>query len=157
MALEIERKFLVVGEDWRFATVRTRPMRQFYLSRLGRASVRVRMEGDAAAWLTIKTAASGATRSEFEYAVPVADARAMEAFAEGSVIEKVRHVVPFGGLDWEIDVFAGDNAGLVLAEVELSSECHPLVMPPWAGEEVTHDRRYYNASLVLTPFMTWAN
>jgi adenylate cyclase len=157
MALEIERKFLVVGEAWRSATVRTRPMRQFYLSRLGRASVRVRMEGDALAWLTIKTAASGTTRSEFEYAVPVADARTMEAFAEGSVIDKVRHVVPFAGLDWEIDVFAGDNAGLVIAEVELQSESHPLAMPPWAGEEVTHERRYYNASLVLAPFRTWAS
>lgn len=155
MALEIERKFLVAGTEWQTAVMRRRRLVQFYLNRDARSSVRVRIEDEAQAWLTIKGASSGISRSEFEYAIPLADAQKMMTLAEGAVIDKVRHIVTHGGLDWEIDVFAGDNAGLVIAEVELASADQQIEMPSWVGLEVSHDRAYYNASLVLRPFKSW--
>ena len=155
MAIEIERKFLVIGDGWRATAISSRRLRQFYLSRDGRSSVRVRIEADRRAWLTIKTAASGTSRSEFEYALPMQDAKDMVPFAEGAIIDKVRHIVPYAGFDWEVDVFAGDNAGLVVAEVELDSAEQAPDLPDWIGNEVTDDRRYYNASLVHRPFKDW--
>lgn len=155
MALEIERKFLVAGDGWETAIQTSRRLVQFYLTRDGRSSVRIRIEDDQRAWLTIKSASSGLSRHEFEYVIPVEDANGMRPLAEGAVIDKVRHVVSHGGHDWEIDVFAGDNAGLVVAEVELASAGQYVAMPAWIGPEVTHDRRYYNASLVLRPFKSW--
>lgn len=155
MALEIERKFLVTGGGWKAAIKRSRHLVQFYLTRDGRSSVRIRIEDGNRALLTVKSATSGLSRHEFEYLIPVEDAAAMRHLAEGAVIDKVRHVVADGGHDWEVDVFAGDNLGLVVAEVELSAADQQVEMPPWIGTEVTHDRRYYNASLVLRPFTRW--
>ncbi len=155
MALEIERKFLVGGTGWEAAVSSRRRLVQFYLTRDAKSSVRVRIEDEARAWLTIKTATSGVSRSEFEYPIPLGDAAEMMALAEGAVIDKVRHIVAHGGFDWEVDVFAGDNAGLVIAEVELPSVEQSFELPGWIGPEVTHDRRYYNASLVQRPFKGW--
>lgn len=155
MAIEIERKFLLAGEGWRPGVRSSRRLRQFYLSREGPSSVRVRIEDEARAWLTIKTARSGRERDEYEYMIPLEDALGMMSLAEGSVIDKVRHIVPHAGHEWEIDVFVGENEGLVIAEVELAEADTRLELPPWVGAEVTEDRRYYNASLANRPFRRW--
>ncbi|KKC36623.1 adenylate cyclase [Devosia epidermidihirudinis] len=147
MAQEIERKFLVSGDGWRALETSSALLRQGYLSSNAKATVRVRSKNDDRAVITLKGAAQGITRSEFEYDIPIEDAREMLAMAEPHVLEKRRHIVPFGGLTWEIDVFEGRHTGLVLAEVELESEDQVVELPDWIGEEVTHDDRYYNASL----------
>lgn len=155
MPLEIERKFRVTGEDWRPHVTSVRRIRQAYLTKNGRLSVRVRIDGTEAATLTIKTVEPGIQRNEFEYAIPVADAEELLHRREGAVIVKVRHIVPFAGLTWEVDVFEGENAGLVVAEVELESADQAFARPEWVGAEVTHDRRYYNADLARRPFAEW--
>ena len=152
MGLEIERKFLVVGDDWRAAPAV--PYAQGYLNRDKQRTVRVRIVRDEA-WLTIKGATSGATRAEFEYPIPVDDARQMLALCDGPLVRKLRRVVVHAGMAWEIDEFEGDNAGLVVAEIELPSEDAPFEPPPWLGAEVTHDPRYFNSSLATAPFSTW--
>ena len=152
MALEIERKFLVTGVGWR--TDDGQRIVQGYLNRDKARTVRVRIAGNDA-FLTIKGVSIGATRVEFEYPVPLADAEAMLALCDGPLIDKVRRRVPFGGLIWEVDEFAGDNAGLVVAEVELSSEDQAFDLPPWVGEEVTHDARYFNSNLAIRPYSRW--
>lgn len=153
MAVEIERKFLVNGDAWR-ASVTTHPIAQGYLNHDPARTVRVRRDG-AHAFITIKGMTHGATRSEFEYAIPRADADALLALCAGSVVEKLRHVVPFAGLRWEIDEFLGDNAGLIVAEVELASEDQAFARPAWLGAEVTHDPRYFNSNLALHPWRMW--
>jgi len=154
MGQEIERKFLVVGEAWR-AGARGERFRQGYLSSTKERTVRVRVHGDSAA-LTIKGPPEGLSRAEFEYVIPRADAEALlDTLCERPLIEKTRWFVDFGGLTWEIDEFAGENAGLVVAEVELESEDQPIDLPPWTGAEVTHDARYQNASLVRYPYSLW--
>ena len=149
MADEIERKFLVTGDGWRQAVVAKRHLRQFYLATGDRASIRVRIADRTHAWLTVKSADAGVRRSEFEYEIPVTDADAMQALAVGRVIAKVRYIVPTGDLRWEIDVFEGDNAGLVIAEIELRTMDQTFERPDWLGAVVTDDRRYYNAALAL--------
>ncbi len=152
MALEIERKFLVTGTAWREAAgVR---YAQGYLNRDKYRTVRVRVAGDAA-FLTIKGLTQGATRAEFEYPIPVADAQALLGLCEGPLIEKTRYVVQVGTTTWEVDEFHGENAPLVVAEVELTSEDAAFERPDWLGEEVTHDARYFNASLSQLPFQRW--
>jgi len=155
MALEIERKFRVAGDGWQAGVVRQRRLRQAYLSEKGTVSVRVRIDEDRDATLTIKAAAGGIERHEYEYAIPLADAEELIKRPVGVVIEKTRHFVPAGDMTWEIDVFGGQNAGLVLAEVELTHADQPLERPNWLGEEVTADRRFYNADLARRPFSTW--
>jgi adenylate cyclase len=155
MALEIERKFRVTGDGWMPFVTRTRPLRQAYLARNGRLSVRVRIDGDEAGTLTIKASRSGLERDEYEYAIPVADAEELMAQREGSIISKARHIVPFGDLNWEIDVFVGENAGLVIAEIELDRADRVFERPDWLGEEVTGDRRFYNADLAKRPYSSW--
>jgi adenylate cyclase len=155
VAVEIERKFLVVTDAWKAGAVSSRKLCQFYLTLAGRSSVRVRIEGERRASLTVKAASGGRSRLEFEYDIPVDDAREMMALAEGSVIEKIRHIVPYAGLDWEVDVFAGENEGLVIAEAELECVDQPLDLPPWVGPEITDDRRYYNACLAQRPLKSW--
>lgn len=155
MATEIERKFLVTNDGWRTAADAGTAYRQGYLVGAKQASVRVRIEGSAAR-LNIKSATLGVTRQEYEYAIPLADAAAMlDSLCEKPLIEKTRHHVHFGGRLWEVDVFAGDNAGLVVAEVELEAEDAPLEVPPWAGREVSHEPRYYNVCLVKHPYKNW--
>lgn len=149
MATERERKFLVVGDGWRERVVRERSIRQAYLASTDHAAIRIRISDGVKAVLTIKSAEPGMERSEFEYEVPLADAEAMFALRTGNVIDKRRHVVPAGELAWEIDVFAGAHDGLVLAEIELPSRDSTFERPDWLGEEVTGDRRYYNASMAL--------
>ena len=147
MGREIERKYLVRGDGWKGAAARRAVYRQGYLSTTEKCSVRVRLADDRA-WITIKSAVSGIERGEFEYAVPVEDAQDMlDNLCEGTLIEKTRHFVEHGGHTWEVDEFAGDNAGLVVAEVELASADEAFEAPDWLGEEVSGERRYYNASL----------
>lgn len=153
MATEIERKFLVHGKPWGDRTgVR---FSQGYLNREPERTVRVRIAGEKA-FLTIKGATHGATRAEFEYEIPVPDAEKLLAITDGPIIQKIRHVISHDGFDWEVDEFLGENAGLVVAELELSSEDQTFTRPPWLGREVTDDRRYYNSSLVNHPFTTWS-
>ncbi|RMG29402.1 MAG: CYTH domain-containing protein [Gammaproteobacteria bacterium] len=160
MPREIERKFLVRSDAWRRQVVRSIPMVQGYLTRMGhpectRSSVRVRVAGDRA-WLNIKRAELGVSRLEFEYPIPVEEARELLGrLAMGALIEKTRHEVPVGRHVWEIDVFGGANAGLVLAEIELEAADEPFERPEWLGEEVSHDPRYYNTSLVEHPYSRW--
>ncbi len=151
MGLEIERRFLVTDDGWRAAAGAGTRIVQGYVVADAARSVRVRAAGGRA-WLTLKGATRGATRSEYEYAIPPEDARELLAtLCSAGRVEKTRHRVPHAGRTWEVDVFAGAHAGLVLAEVELPAEDAPLVRPAWAGAEVTHDVRYLNATLARTP------
>ena len=157
MGVEIERKFLVDdGGSWRASADHGTSVRQGYLS-TGPGpgpAVRIRVRGDAA-YLTIKGPTTGFTRAEYEYEIPVADATEMlDRWCE-RVIDKTRYLVAVGRHTWEIDEFHGADDGLVVAEVELSSEDEPFDMPDWARAEVTDDARYYNTNLVAHPFSTW--
>lgn len=155
MGVEIERKFLVVDDSWRDAVTSSTRIMQGYLSSSREVTVRVRVKGERG-FLTVKGATSGVTRSEYEYEIPVADAESMLAeLAQGPVIDKVRHELPVGGHVWELDVFAGDNEGLVMAEIELADDDEGFVLPAWAGEEVSHDPRYFNVQLARHPYRTW--
>ncbi len=155
MAIEIERKFLVLNDSWRSAAGAGVRYRQGYLSNAGPASVRVRI-GGGRAHLNLKSATLNMQRSEYEYEIPLADAEEMlDGLALRPLIEKTRYEVHHGAHVWEVDVFEGDNAGLVVAEVELSSPDEAVELPDWAGEEVTDDARYYNVCLVQHPFKDW--
>jgi adenylate cyclase len=153
LATEIERKFLVTGDDWRSAPGVL--IWQGYLNRDKHRTVRVRVAGGQA-FLTIKGATQGATRAEFEYPIPVADATALRALCDGPIIEKVRRRIDYAGFTWEVDEFFGDNAGLVVAEIELGSETEAFAKPPWAGQEVTEDARYFNSNLAMHPYSEWS-
>ena len=153
MGKEIERKFRV-DPAWRPPGEGV-AFEQGYLSSAAERVVRVRIEGDHAK-LTIKGPTKGVTRSEYEYAIPVDDAAAMlRELCEQPIITKRRHVVEHEGKRWEVDVFGGDNAGLVIAELELASEDEAFAKPPWVREEVSADPRYYNSNLVKSPYKTW--
>lgn len=152
MGAEIERKFLV-DPSWRPRDGGTL-FRQGYLNSQRERVVRVRLAG-ARAFLTIKGVTTGVTRAEFEYPIPVADAEPLLALCEQPLIEKRRHVEEYGGKTWEIDVFLGANAGLVIAELELACEDETFERPPWLGSEVSTDPRYYNNNLIARPFSTW--
>lgn len=153
MPIEIERKFLLLDDSWRAQVVRSERLVQGYLGGQ-RCSVRVRIEGNRAN-LNIKSRVAGRARSEYEYPIPLADAEALLGeFCEGA-IDKTRHHVPFGGKLFEIDEFAGANAGLVVCEIELDSIDETFERPAWLGTEVTDDVRYYNAALVEHPWGTW--
>jgi CYTH domain-containing protein len=155
MAKEIERKFLVVGDDWRRLAEGTM-YRQGYLNSVKERTVRIRTVGDRA-FLTVKGITVGSTRVEYEYEIPVADCNAMlDGLAEQPIIEKKRYRIPFGGLTWEIDEFFGENLGLIVAEVELTSEDQRFDKPAWIGEEVGHDPRYFNSNLIAHPYSKWA-
>jgi adenylate cyclase len=155
MATEIERKFLVRSDAWRAHAHRHVRYRQGYLANTEHCSVRVRV-GAAGAHVNVKGATVGASRLEFEYPVPLEDAEVMlRELCLRPIIEKTRYLVRHLDQDWEVDVFEGDNAGLVVAEIELEDEARALTLPDWVGEEVTDDVRYYNSSLVGTPFNRW--
>lgn len=155
MATEIERKFLVVDDSWRQAVVRSARYRQGYLAGGKSSSIRIRTT-DGGAWLNIKGATLGVRRREYEYPIPPADAAEMLAeLCEGALIEKTRYFVEYEGKVWEVDVFEGDNEGLVVAEVELGSETETFARPSWVGAEVSNDTRYYNVCLVTHPFKDW--
>ena len=153
MGIEIERKFLVKDDSWKTDADTGRVCRQGYLLSDQGMTVRVRVIG-AQGFLTIKGPTIGITRKEFEYEIPAVDAEALLALC-GNLVEKVRYLVPHAGLVWELDVFAGGNEGLVMAEIELESEGRKFELPAWAGEEVSGDHRYYNACLAAHPFTGW--
>jgi adenylate cyclase len=161
MAIEIERKFLVRGDAWRRAAARAVRMEQGYVNDMAalrdgrqRASVRVRIAGDAA-FLNLKSRELGTTRQEFDYPIPVADAEALLALCVGGRISKVRHYVEHAGHTFEVDEFAGENAGLVVAELELDRADAPYARPDWLGAEVTELARYYNLALAERPYSRW--
>ena len=155
MAFEIERKYLVADPSIvERATLPASVMRQAYLA-TGAVSIRVRIANERAS-LTVKGPAHGIRRAEFEYEIPLGDAEEMmESLRQGEIIEKTRYELAEGGLVWEIDVFGGANAPLIVAEVELDHEDVDVPIPPWVGEEVSGDPRFTNASLALNPFGTW--
>lgn len=156
MGVEIERKFLVSGEAWRAAASSRQLLRQGYLANTARASVRVRRAGDAA-WLSVKSMSRAIVRDEYEYPIPAADADAMlDRLCDGPRVDKVRHLVTVAGHDWEVDEFLGDNAGLVVAELELDDVDEPFERPAWLGDEVTHLERYYNFNLATRPYAQWS-
>jgi adenylate cyclase len=153
MGTEIERKFLVVGDDWRAGASGIGYV-QGYLSRDIARIVRVRQAGPSA-YLTIKGIVEGASRPEFEYSIPLSDAQQLMNLCLRPLVEKTRYVIKFGGKRWEVDEFRGDNGGLVLAEIELSREDEPIEIPPWVGGEVSGDPRYFNSYLSEHPFAQW--
>jgi adenylate cyclase len=155
MGIEIERKFLVLGDAWRSGVTRSMRMRQAYLRADGKASIRVRIYDDNRAMLTIKTSRADLRRNEFEYPVPILEAEMMLSLRQGHVIEKVRHHVPYEGLTWEVDAFEGDNAGLLIAEVELDTVSQHVPRPSWVGREVTGQAQYYNSALAQIPHAMW--
>lgn len=155
MAKEVERKFLVKGDAWRGQVQRAVRYRQGYLNEAEKCSIRIRVGGDGA-FLNIKSATLGIQRQEYEYPIPLDDANEMlDQFCQGALVEKTRHYVLDQGRTWEVDVFEGDNAGLVVAEIELEDEAEQFPLPAWAAEEVSHDPRYYNVCLVRHPFKNW--
>ena len=155
MGEEIERKFLVTNDSWRAAASGT-PFRQGFLSTAPERTIRVRVAGEKCT-LTIKSKNVGARRAEYEYAIPKADAEELlDTLCVRPLIDKVRYVLEHDGHTWEIDVFEGENEGLIVAEVELESEDEAFDRPPWLGEEVTHDPRYFNSNLVQHPFKDWS-
>ena len=155
MGVEIERKFLVSDDSWREAADVGTAYRQGYLIGSQQASVRVRIEGETAK-LNIKSATLGIQRQEFEYEIPLDEAKEiLDTLCEQPQIEKVRHKLYHAGHLWEIDVFSGANQGLIVAEVELSHVDEALELPAWVGQEVSDDPRYYNVCLVKQPYNTW--
>jgi adenylate cyclase len=155
VAQEIERKFLVANDGWRAGADNGRRLRQAYLAATERVAVRVRIEPGVDAVLTIKSANPGLSRIEFEYPLPLGDAELLTTLREGSVLQKTRFRTRHSGRDWEIDVYTGDNEGLVIAEIELEHEAAEVELPPWVGREVTGEARYYASRLALKPYRSW--
>jgi adenylate cyclase len=156
VGIEIERKFLVENDGWRKLATGQAHIRQAYLTLGGKATIRVRVKDERSAALTIKSRSAKLRRLELEYPIPVGDAEALIALRRGGVIEKVRHIVPYAGANWEVDVFAGENAGLIIAEIELPHEESRLEPPPFIGAEVTGRAEYYNSALATRPYGSWA-
>ena len=160
MAIEIERKFLVINDSWRAAADAGLQLKQGYLSRVTgsdavRSSVRIRTDG-VQAFLNIKSATLGIRRQEYEYPLPLVDAEEMLAnLCISAVVEKTRYHVQVSAHLWEIDVFAGANAGLIVAEIELNDESEDFERPAWLGAEVSADPRYYNVCLADRPYCSW--
>jgi adenylate cyclase len=154
MGKEIERKFLIANDSWR-GLVEGKRYRQGYLSTVKERTVRVRTAGDHG-YITVKGISVGASRLEYEYVIPLADANEMlDRLCERPLVEKTRYRIPQGEIAWEIDEFEGENKGLITAEVELKDEHQQVSFPGWLGQEVTGDPRYFNANLVAKPFTTW--
>ncbi|MEJ2135304.1 MAG: CYTH domain-containing protein [Desulfofustis sp.] len=154
MGIEIERKFLLVGTTWKHLAPGT-SYRQGYLNSAKERTVRVRTIDDKG-FLTIKGISVGAARVEYEYEIPLADAKhLLDDLCEKPIIEKNRYKISHSGFVWEVDEFFGENEGLVVAEIELESEDQPFEKPEWVGEEVTGDSRYFNSNLIKNPFIKW--
>ena len=155
MATEIERKFLVTSDHWKQQITRTIPIQQGYFCLTERVSIRVRIT-DKQATLNFKSVNVGIQHTEYEYEIPIADARQMlELFCQQPIIEKTRYLLPDHGLTWEIDVFEARNSGLIIAEIELESVNQAIELPDWIGKEVTDDKRYYNPWLCKHPYRQW--
>ena len=154
MGIEIERKFLLTSTSWKELAPGT-SYRQGYLNSTKERTVRVRTIDDKG-FLTIKGLSIGATRVEYEYEIPVADAEhLLDDLCEKPLIEKNRYKIAHGGFVWEVDEFFGENKGLIVAEIELESEDQSFDKPEWVGEEVTGDPRYFNSSLIKEPYSQW--
>lgn len=154
MPQEIERKFLVQGDAWREGAQRVL-IRQGYLCADGTRTVRVRTKGERG-YVTIKGPQAGITRAEYEYEIPINDANEMlDHLCIRPLIEKWRHLVPFAGMVWEVDEFLNENAGLIVAEIEMRDAAQQIALPAWVGLEVSGDFRYTNSSLVKRPFTMW--
>ncbi|NOY13262.1 MAG: CYTH domain-containing protein [Deltaproteobacteria bacterium] len=154
MAVEVERKFLVVNDSWRDAATGVL-FRQGYLCTEPERTVRVRLAGERGK-LTIKGKAVGISRAEYEYPIPAAEAvELLDNLCLRPLIEKTRYRIEYAGRLWEVDEFHGVNAGLLLAEIELETEDQAFALPDWAGKEVSDDPRYYNSNLVREPFKNW--
>jgi adenylate cyclase len=155
MAIEIERKFLTRDETWRTAATGSARIQQGYFARTPMLRARIRIYGDKG-FITLKSEPGMLVRNEYEYQIPYADAVEMiKKLSIEPIITKRRYDVPFEGVMWAVDVFEGTNRGLVIAEAELKTADQDLALPPWAGREVTTDRRYGNSNLARYPFITW--
>ena len=155
MGIEIERKFLLKNNDWRAQVVESRRISQGYLTQnSGKSSVRVRLDGESAN-LNIKSRELAIKRQEYEYPIPVTQAQLMLETLCDKVLEKKRYLVEHQGSVWEIDEFRGENAGLLVAEIELQSEDESFARADWLGAEVSQDIRYYNVSLIDHPYTRW--
>lgn len=155
MADEIERKFLVKSDHWQTGIVRTRSIKQGYLANTDECSIRVRVSGQDG-YISVKSAGLDIARKEYEYPIPLSDADEMlDRFCGGNKIEKIRHHIEYMGHEWEVDVFEGDNQGLVVAEVELGTVDEEVSLPGWIGIEVSGDPRYLNSNLATAPFNQW--
>lgn len=156
MAIEIERKFLLKNQQWRAVAGVGCLIRQGYLSDQPERTVRVRVAGEQA-WLTIKGKTEGVARLELEYSIPVAEAmQLLDQLCLKPLIEKYRYRIVQGDLVWEVDEFLGENAGLVVAEIELSTTDQVFDHPDWLGDEVSDDPRYFNSALIRQPFLRWS-
>jgi len=153
MPLEIERKFLVISEDYQ-QNSKSVYIKQAYLSADENMAIRVRIEKNQAT-INIKSKKSERVNHEFEYIIPMDEAISLIKMSPYPLIEKTRHVVKYEGKTWEVDKFHGDNEGLTVAEIELDNENEEFGMPPWLGEEVTADSRYLNSNLAVNPFSKW--
>ena len=156
MPVEIERKFLVCSDTWRNEADSGVFIRQGYLTKDQQPSVRVRISGADKCTLTLKHPRSGFSRLEYEYAIPVDEAEEMLDLCHGAIVSKHRHNLGMGDLVWQIDVFEGENQGLVMAEIELISEDQEFDRPDWIGEEVTQDKQYQNSQLARCPYGEWS-
>lgn len=154
MGLEIERKFLIKNDSWKSSVTRSHVIKQGYLNSHPERTVRIRLYGDQGI-LTIKGKSQNLTRKEYEYDIPNYEAEALLGLCEKPLIEKTRYLCQHDGHVWEVDVFEGNNEGLVLAEIELTREKEEFSMPDWAGEEVSTDPRYFNSALIQHPFKQW--
>ncbi|MFT4015462.1 MAG: CYTH domain-containing protein [Agriterribacter sp.] len=155
MPLEIERKFLINHNKWNtLPKPQGKLYRQGYLLNDIHKTIRVRLSNENG-FITIKGKTTGATRSEFEYNIPLTDAKQLLDNFSNNEISKTRYNISYRSKLWEIDVFHGENEGLIVAEIELQSEGEPFDIPDWVTEEVTHDPRYYNANLAVLPFKRW--
>lgn len=156
MGVEIERKFLPSGDAWRQLGEPVL-LRQGYLCSDPERTVRVRIEGEEGR-LTIKSKGSGVRRGEWEYPIPLPEAQELlDTLCERPLVEKYRRRIEHAGFTWEVDEFLGENAGLVVAEIELPSEDTVFARPDWIGQEVSGDRRYYNSSLIRFPYSQWTH
>lgn len=155
MATEIERKYLLKNNSWRDVCCKGKKYTQGYLTGSESASVRVRLE-DEKAYLNVKSLTLGIVRSEYEYSIPKTDAiELLDNLCAKPLISKIRYIVIYNKKKWEIDVFEGDNAGLIIAEIELESEDEKIQLPDFIAEEVSDDTRYYNVNLVDHPYKQW--
>jgi len=155
MPIEIERKFLLVNNAWRDELKCSFRIRQGYMGEIDKASVRIRVQGDKAN-INIKSATLSMRRMEYEYEIPLSEAEEMlDQLCKQPQVDKTRYIVERGKHKWEIDEFYGENAGLIVAEIELDDEAEVFEKPPWVGKEVTGDPRYYNVSLIKHPFKSW--
>jgi CYTH domain-containing protein len=157
VAKEIERKFRLASDAWRDMAKRGRKFAQAYIADTEKCVVRVRIEDDTRAVVTIKSRGTHLSRDEFEYPIPIEDARILLQSRQGAIVEKTRYDVDYDGFVWEIDVYAGENEGLVVAEVELRSEADEPAIPAFVGAELTGHSRYYASELARRPYSQWSS